>query len=377
MSALYTDISPECCAVVAARVAGGRLPAGEVLCADVRGVGAGALAGFDHVHLFCGIGGSPLGFAWAGWPAGLSLVTGGFPCQDISSAGKGAGLEGARSGLYREMLRVIEIKRPLGVLGENVGALSRRGLDVVAGALESLGYDVCVLRVGAWAVGAADQRERWWFVCRRADAGAVGVGNELVQQLNPERRRGVHQSGQDSDGPRARSRVGDVPGGGRGLDLAGRAEEGRAAAIGAGAGVGVGDELRQQRRDAEAGGGGASRGAPTGPAAGGIRWPHPRWCVRDADGVERTIATPQHDWEPPRLFPGTRTVSARWRCALMGYPIDWLDIDPAAIAGLAPARTRDLGRWWNKQGVIATGNAQNPRVVEVIARGMLEAGGMA
>lgn len=65
---LYTDIDPYCCAVLEARVADGGLPAGDVLCADVAKLDAAALAPYRHVHLFCGIGASPLGLAWAGWP---------------------------------------------------------------------------------------------------------------------------------------------------------------------------------------------------------------------------------------------------------------------------------------------------------------------
>ncbi len=56
----------------------------------------------------------------------------------------------------------------------------------------------------------------------------------------------------------------------------------------------------------------------------------------------------------------------------MGYPLDWLDLDDATLAALAPS-ARDVGRWHNKQGVIATGNAQNPRVVEALARAMVDA----
>lgn len=94
--------------------------------------------------------------------------------------------------------------------------------------------------------------------------------------------------------------------------------------------------------------------------------------MSDALGRDRTIATPQHDWEPPRLYPGSRTINARWRLALMGYPIDWLEVPDEIVRGLAPT-ARDLGRWWNKRGVIATGNAQNCRVVEAIAGAMLGA----
>ncbi len=95
--------------------------------------------------------------------------------------------------------------------------------------------------------------------------------------------------------------------------------------------------------------------------------------MKGADGIDRTVPTPQHEWEPPRLYPGTRTVNAAWRLALMGYPIDWLDVPEERVLALAGPRVREPGRWWNKQGVIATGNAQNCRCVEVIAGAMIDA----
>jgi DNA (cytosine-5)-methyltransferase 1 len=71
----------------------------------------------------------------------VDLICGGFPCTDISYAGKGAGLAGEHSGLWYEFARVIRILRPRYVLVENVAALLTRGLDAVLGTLASLGYD--------------------------------------------------------------------------------------------------------------------------------------------------------------------------------------------------------------------------------------------
>jgi hypothetical protein len=93
--------------------------------------------------------------------------------------------------------------------------------------------------------------------------------------------------------------------------------------------------------------------------------------VIDEDGRERTIPTPQYDWEPPRLYPGSRTISAAWRLALMGYPLHWLDIDPGTLAGMVPPRCKAADRWWNKRGIEHTGNAQVPQCVAVIARGLM------
>ena len=98
------------------------------------------------------------------------LICGGFPCQDISVAGRGAGLSGERSGLWFEYLRVIEETRPRWVVIENVPALRSRGLDVVLGGLAALGYDAEWHCVPASAVGAPHRRDRVWLVAN-ADAG--------------------------------------------------------------------------------------------------------------------------------------------------------------------------------------------------------------
>lgn len=101
------------------------------------------------------------------WAGRVDLVAGGFPCQDISTAGKGKGIEhGERSGLWREMHRIVAECRPTWVLIENVPALRTRGADRVLADLESLGYACVPLVVGAWAVGAPHRRDRVWIVGR-------------------------------------------------------------------------------------------------------------------------------------------------------------------------------------------------------------------
>src|SRR3546814_20747591 len=71
----------------------------------------------------------------------IDVIAGGFPCQDISIAGRGLGLSGERSGLFAEVARLVGELRPQFVLLENVAALLSRGLGDVLGALASLGYD--------------------------------------------------------------------------------------------------------------------------------------------------------------------------------------------------------------------------------------------
>jgi DNA (cytosine-5)-methyltransferase 1 len=95
---------------------------------------------------------------------GRWLITGGFPCQDISVAGKGTGLEGRRSGLWFEMWRIIRDLRPRWVIAENVGAITFRGLSAVVNSLAQIGYDCEWQDIRASDVGAPHKRERIWIV---------------------------------------------------------------------------------------------------------------------------------------------------------------------------------------------------------------------
>ena len=93
----------------------------------------------------------------------VDIVFGGFPCQDISVAGKGKGIkEGTRSGLWFEMHRIIGEVRPPLVFLENVSAITRRGLDTVTASLAEAGYDCRWCDVRASDVGARHRRERWF-----------------------------------------------------------------------------------------------------------------------------------------------------------------------------------------------------------------------
>ena len=94
----------------------------------------------------------------------VDVICGGFPCQDISTAGSGAGITGGRSGLWSEYARLIGEIRPRYVIVENVAALLGRGLSDVLGALASLGYDAEWHCIPASAIGAPHQRDRIWIV---------------------------------------------------------------------------------------------------------------------------------------------------------------------------------------------------------------------
>jgi len=97
-------------------------------------------------------------------PRTFDVVCGGFPCQDISYAGKGAGLAGERSGLWYEMCRVIKEANPSWVIAENVSALRSRGLDEVLRSLDEIGYNAQWHCIPASAVGAPHKRDRIWIL---------------------------------------------------------------------------------------------------------------------------------------------------------------------------------------------------------------------
>lgn len=98
------------------------------------------------------------------WRGRVDVVSGGFPCTDISAAGKGAGIGGEASGLWSEMARVVDEVRPRFVFVENSPLLARRGLALVLRDLASMGYNArwCVL--GADDAGAPHRRKRIWVM---------------------------------------------------------------------------------------------------------------------------------------------------------------------------------------------------------------------
>jgi DNA (cytosine-5)-methyltransferase 1 len=98
------------------------------------------------------------------WRGVVDVISGGFPCQDISAAGKGAGIDGERSGMWGQMARIIREVRPRFVFVENSPMLTSRGLGRVLGDLASMGFDARWGVLGAADVGAKHQRDRIWIV---------------------------------------------------------------------------------------------------------------------------------------------------------------------------------------------------------------------
>ena len=100
------------------------------------------------------------------WRGIVDVISGGFPCQDISAAGKGAGIDGERSGMWGEMARIIHEVQPKFVFVENSPMLTSRGLGRVLGDLATMGFDAQWGVLGAEDVGANHQRNRIWIVAK-------------------------------------------------------------------------------------------------------------------------------------------------------------------------------------------------------------------
>jgi DNA (cytosine-5)-methyltransferase 1 len=112
----------------------------------------------------------------------VDLICGGFPCQDLSVAGKGAGINGSRSGLWREFARVVDELDPALVVVENVTHGQSRWLPTVLGDLEALGYVPAPITVPAAAIGAPHRRARTFVV-----ADPDGVLLRFLEQRQPAR----------------------------------------------------------------------------------------------------------------------------------------------------------------------------------------------
>ena len=116
------------------------------------------------------------------WRGRVDVISGGFPCQDISSAGKGAGIAGERSGMWGHMARIVGEVRPRNVFVENSPMLVGRGLARVLSDLASLGYDAKWGVLGAHHVAAPHKRDRMWIVGRHANSDNERTEREIPKQ---------------------------------------------------------------------------------------------------------------------------------------------------------------------------------------------------
>lgn len=284
--------------------------------------------------LFSGIGGLELGLEWAGvghtvwqvekddycrrvlakhWPDALrfddvctvgahnlppvDVICGGFPCQDISYAGKGAGLAGARSGLWYEFARIVGEMGPRYVVVENVAALLTRGIDAVLGTLADLGYDAEWSTLRASDVGAPHRRERVFLVAyasREHRAQPHGVALE-PGQCAPRR----------GDDPRRGTDVGD-------------ADRGRCEQRDAG-----------ERSDAVTGARHEPVGHPTRGGRGAGAGVEVRRPERGRDGVgDANDSGPQGHGRPVQLDGAPRWDAERRHGAASGVHMGWADATP-------------------------------------------------
>jgi DNA (cytosine-5)-methyltransferase 1 len=104
------------------------------------------------------------------WRGKVDIISGGFPCQDISAAGTGKGIEGERSGLWMHFARIIGEVRPQYCFIENSPRLVQQGLSKVLSDLDSLGYNAAWCVIGANAASAPHKRERIWIKASLSDA---------------------------------------------------------------------------------------------------------------------------------------------------------------------------------------------------------------
>jgi len=150
------EIDPFCRSILLARQRDGHLPRFPI---------------WDDVRTFDG---TP-------WRGTVDVVSGGFPCQDVSIAGNGSGIDGNRSGLWVEMVRIAcEVGSPF-IFMENSAALPARGLPRILGGLASVGYDCAAWGViGAAAAGAPHKRERCW-VLAYSGSGRYGPPQNAIQ----------------------------------------------------------------------------------------------------------------------------------------------------------------------------------------------------
>ncbi|MFP3497027.1 DNA cytosine methyltransferase [Pseudomonas sp. SIMBA_059] len=118
-------------------------------------------------------------FDGAPWRGIVNVVSGGFPCQDISIQGRGAGIEGSRSGLWKEMARIIGEVRPECVWLENSPMLVTRGLALVVGDLAQMGYDAHWCCVSAAECGAPHKRNRIWLLAYAHSEHGQGIITEI------------------------------------------------------------------------------------------------------------------------------------------------------------------------------------------------------
>ena len=134
------DNDPYCCQVLSELAEEGWFSGLEVICDDIRNVNFSA------------------------WKGRVDQIAAGFPCQNISAAGKGEGIYGTRSGLWTEIIRAIDVVRPMFVFLENSPCIRTRGRDIIIREFVERGYSWRDGTLAASDVMAPHKRRRWWFL---------------------------------------------------------------------------------------------------------------------------------------------------------------------------------------------------------------------
>lgn len=175
---LYCEIDRYAQSVLLSRMSEGKLPVAPIW-DDIKTLGRAELDGIP-----------------------IDIIYGGFPCQDISFAGNGAGLAGERSGLFYEIARLISELRPSFIFLENVPAITTRGGKEVVGELTSLGYDCRWCVIPAFPFTAISKGERWFLLAKtkgeRSQGDVLEKNRVRKTSLQP---RGIssHQRGNNSN----------------------------------------------------------------------------------------------------------------------------------------------------------------------------------
>lgn len=146
----YCEIEPFCESVLLSRMQEGDLPKAPI---------------WDDIRTLCG---NQL-------PKVIDIIYAGFPCQDISIAGLGKGLEGERSGLFFEIMRLAKEIKPRFIFLENVPAITTRGGLQVVREITNLGYDCRWCIISAKSVGAMHLRKRWFLLANSKSKKCTGL----------------------------------------------------------------------------------------------------------------------------------------------------------------------------------------------------------
>jgi len=243
--------------------------------------------------------------------APVDLICGGFPCQDVSSAGKGAGLAGERSGLWFEFARIVGELRPEWVVIENVASGANRWVDAIMAGMGQLDYQALPVPLSAHDVGAPHLRRRVFIVAHAACLGRAGEGKPQQDMVGNRR-----------EPPQLRHGQGKTEGG---------------------VGGPTADANSKQLREQQGRGCGTSREGPPEPGDAG-----PAWSAADATGNRRSAEGERAETGHPN-----------WGCELR-HGIETGRIPSPRICGVANGIPHRLDR------LRALGNAVVPQCAEVI-----------